>query len=306
MAGGQSVAIASRERAALRLSLLLGLLLSGSAVFCGLIIDSQAVLFDGIYSLLGVAVTWLALRASVLVARGPDQSYPYGRDALSPLVVGIQGFVLLGVFIYAAVAAVSTILSGGSGTEVGGALAYSCFALVVSIGARVALPRFRARSDLVAAETASWHVAVTLGLAWVCAFGAAFALQRTAYAPLVPYVDPALVLLSGLLVLPTPFRLIKAAYRELLEASAESDITTPIELIIDRLTLDEGLPTPETRITKLGNKIYVEIDWLLTSTGCWDLADADRLRRLLNAEFRAADISVWLNVELHTDPHWDT
>ena len=68
------------------------------------------------------------------VAAGPTSRYPFGREALGPLMVGVQGLVLLGTLLYASVAAVLTIRSGGSEAAVGSALPYALLSLAVSVG----------------------------------------------------------------------------------------------------------------------------------------------------------------------------
>lgn len=136
-------------------------------------------------------------------------------------------------------------------------------------------------------------------------FGLAVILERTAWAWLAPYVDPALVLVAAVLILPTPVRMLRQAYRELLEGTPTDDVTAPIHEAVTRLQADEGLPEPQLRIGKLGRKVYVEIDVLVPDDGQWSVSDADRMRRRLMAELDRPGQVLWLNVELHTDPGWD-
>ena len=60
--------------------------------------------------MIGFVLAWFSLRAADLVERGPTPSYPFGLEALAPLVVAIQALVLLGTFGYAAVDAVGVLL----------------------------------------------------------------------------------------------------------------------------------------------------------------------------------------------------
>jgi hypothetical protein len=43
----------------------------------------------------------------------------------------------------------------------------------------------------------------------------------------------------------------------------------------------------------------------LTPDDGWTVGDADRFRRELATELHRPGQVLWLNVELHSDPHWD-
>lgn len=295
----------AREARALRTSAAVGLALAAVGVVWGLLASSQVILFDGVYAVLGFAMSWLGVRAAALVEAGPTPRYPFGREALAPLVVGVQALVLLGTFGYACVDAVLVILDGGGEAEVGSALVYSVVTLVAVLVTRTVLARWRADSDLVTAEVAQWDAAALLGVAMTVGFGIAVGLKRTSLAALAPYVDPTLVLVAAALILPTPVRMLRQAYRELLEGVPDPDVTEPVHAAVRRLRDEEGLPEPDMRIGKLGRKLYVELDWLVPAEGPWTVADADRIRRRLISELTTPGRLLWLNVELHTDPDWD-
>ncbi len=296
---------ARRELLGLRLSAAGALTLAVVGVAWGLAVSSQVILFDGLYSVIGFALSWFGLRAAALVERGPTPNYPFGREALAPLVVAVQALVLLGTFGYAAVDAVGVILLGGSQTEVGPALAYSILALVGSVLAYAVLVRLQEGSDLVAAEAVQWRASIVLGIAMTIGFGVAVALTRTEWADAAPYVDPVLVLVAAALILPTPVRMLRQSFRELLEGVPGAEVADPIHAAIDRVCADFGLPEPTVRLGKLGRKVYVELDFLVGEGEGWTVDHADRVRRRLLTQLAEPGRLLWINVELHTDPAWD-
>jgi predicted Co/Zn/Cd cation transporter (cation efflux family) len=93
------------ERRALLGSIVATALLSVLGVLWGIAIGSQMVLFDGVFGLVGIITSALLLRASSLAGREPSRRFPYGQHSATPLVIGIQGFVLLTTLGYAAVQA---------------------------------------------------------------------------------------------------------------------------------------------------------------------------------------------------------
>ena len=296
----------AQEARALRLSAGAALVMAVVGVTWGIAASSQAILFDGVFALLGFGLSWLGVRAASVIEAGPTPRYPFGREALAPLVVAVQALVLTGTFVYASVDAVMVIRDGGSETALGSALVYSVLTLVAVIAMMMVLRRRMAGSDLVAAEVAQWKASVVFGVALTIGFAIAAALGRTSAAAVAPYVDPILVIVAGLLIIPTPARMLRQAYRELLEGAPDAAITDPIRAAVTRLVTDEGLPEPDMKVGKLGRKLYVELDWLLPADSTVKVGDADRFRHRLLDELRKPGQDLWLNVEFHTNPNWDT
>ena len=268
-------------------------------------VSSQVILFDGLYSVIGFVLAWFGLRAATLVQRGPTPHYPFGREALAPLVVAVQALVLLGTFGYAAIDAVGVILHGGSETEVGPALAYAVLSLAACIAAYVVLLRMQQGSDLVAAEAVQWRASVVLGVAMTIGFGVAVALSGTAWSDAAPYVDPVLVLVAAALILPAPIRMLRQSFRELLGGlrARRSRVRSMPRSPAPAPTF--GLPEPTARVGKLGRKVYLELDFLVAEEDRWTVDHADQVRRRLLTELSEPGRLLWINVELHTDPAWD-
>ena len=294
------------EQRSLVISLTAAGVLSVVGIAWGLAVSSQIILFDGAYGVIGVALSALTLHASNLVKRGPSRRYPFGREALGPLVLGVQGLVLLGAFGFAVIDAIQIILDGGGQTELGAALVYAVIALAGSLTVYVVLRRLGRQSELVAAEAAQWAAAVLLGLAMLIGFTAALLLRDSQWAWFAGYVDPILVLVAAVIVAPTPIGMLRTTSRELLEGAPGAEVEEPIHLAIAAMSHEHGLPSPQSvLIGKLGRKIYVEVDFLVEPDR-WTLSDGDRFRRELSGALQSPGLSFWLNVELHTDPEWDS
>lgn len=295
----------TQEASALRASAGAALVLAAVGIAWGLAASSQVILFDGLYAVIGFVLSWFGLRASALVEAGPTSRYPFGREALAPLVVAAQALVLLGTFGYAVVDAIGVILDGGSQTELGSALAYSILTLLATVGIRAYLVRRQEGSDLVAAEVVQWNAGVILGVAMVLGFGIALGLRATTYSGVAPFVDPVLVLVVAVLILPTPIGMLRQSFRELLEGVPDASVREPIDAAIAEVAQELGLPEPTARLGKLGRKVYIELDFLVSADEGWGVDDADRIRRRLMQVLARPGQLLWINVELHTDPDWD-
>jgi len=293
------------EQRSLIISLTAAAVVSVVGIAWGLVVSSQIILFDGLYGVIGTVLSGLTLQVSTLVKRGPSARYPFGREALGPLVLGVQGLVLVGAFSYAVIDAIQIILTGGGDTQLGAALIYAILAFLGSVAIYLVLRRMSHDSELVAAEAAQWLAAVYLGIAMLVGFIAALLLQDSQWSWLAGYVDPALVLVAAVVVAPTPISMIRTTMRELLEGAPDEETQGPIEEAVKEVTAMFALPVPASvLIGKLGRKVYVEVDYLV-EVDKWTISDVDRIRRELGRRLEEPGLNYWLNVELHTDPNWD-
>ncbi|MCJ0905575.1 cation transporter [Rhodococcus sp. ARC_M6] len=82
------------------------------AAVWGWISQSQAILLDGVYALIAMILTWLSLRVSRIAESGPTARFPFGTQALTPVVIAVQGVALLATLVYAAAEAIRVIWPG--------------------------------------------------------------------------------------------------------------------------------------------------------------------------------------------------
>lgn len=289
------------ETRALRLSVYASLLVGALGVVWGLLADSRIVLFDGVYTVFGTALSGLSLLAAWAAGLRPDERYPFGREAVIPVAIVIQGAALAGTLVYAAFDSVALLLDGGTDAAPLSVIGYGVLTLVVSLFAGYGLPRLVPRSELVAAEAAQWRAGAMLS--GIIAVGASVAAGADALgsAWLVPYADPVLVLIAVALLAPVPWRLLSSGGREILEAAPPQLVRDELEAAAEQVSAEYGLGRPLIRATKLGRRLYVEVDFLVAA-GQWDVSDEDRVRRSLIGALDPLGYDIWANVELTTDP----
>lgn len=289
------------ERRALRVSLAATGGLASLAVAWGWLAGSQVILLDGAYALIGMALTWVSLAASRVAASAPTPRHPYGREALVPLAIVVQGFALFGTLAYAALEAVRVIAAGGSEVAAGSLLAYGA----VSAVACLALWRFLSGadpdSDLLRAEARQWSASAAFSL--VVAGGALFtrALHLLGLAGWEPYVDSALVLVGCVLLVPQPVILVRSALAELLEVAPDAAVQRPVLEALTAARQRHGLAEPAVRMTKVGRKLYVDAVFLVEA-GRWAVDHEDAVRRDVATALTGLPHEVRLALELTTDP----
>lgn len=292
------------ERRLLRVSIAAAVVFAVLGIGWGWLAESSVILLDGAYALIGLGLGLLSLHAARLVEAGPTPKYPFGREALAPLMVGIQGMVLLGTFGFASFDAVGVILEGGSETALGSAMGYAIVSLIGAVGLWWYLRTRAAESELVQAEASQWAAGWVLSAGMLVGFGVALLLKQTSLARFAAFADPVLVLLASAVILPTPLRMIKQMYTELLEGRPAAEVREPIQHTVLEVSQAHGLPAPNIRLGKLGRKLYLELDYLVEDE--WAVGEADEVRRELLTRLSEPGRSLWINVELHSDPLWDS
>jgi len=288
------------ETRALVVSMVGSGILGLAGVAWGAAVGSQLVLFDGVVTLAGTALVAVSMVAARVAASRPTADYPYGRHAATPLAVAVQGAALLGALTYGASEAVTVIVSGGSDAAGAAVAGYGVVAAAASVTVALLLARYAPSSALARAELVSWRSGALLSGVVVLSGLAAELLMRNDLDRVAAYLDPSLVLLASLLMLPMALGLVREGGRELLEAAAPREIADAVAAAAERVRARHGLPDPLVRTTKLGRRLYVDVGFVVPDTD-WDVADEDAVRRDLGEELDGLGYDVVAGVTLTRD-----
>ncbi|TYP81150.1 cation diffusion facilitator family transporter [Blastococcus xanthinilyticus] len=290
----------TREQSALRLSIAASVVMAVLAVVWGLVSGSRVVLFDGVFVLIGTVLSGLGLAAARAAEAGASRRFPFGREAFTPLVIGVQGLALLGTCAYAVLDSVRVIASGGAEVEPGAVAGYAVVSAVVSWGLAVRLRRADPASELLDAEARQWMAGAVLSLVVCVGAVAALVLRGTAWSEVEAYVDPVLVIVSCVLIAALPVGMVRTMVTELLEGAPPETVQEPVRAAVAAVRTEHGLSEPDIRVGKVGRKLYVEVDFVVRP-GERDVADEDRVRRAVAGRLTHLPYDLWLNVELTTD-----
>lgn len=284
------------ERSALWVSIAVTAALSVVGVGWGIAAGSQMILLDGVYGFVGIVLSWLLIRASRLAEQGPTKNFPYGREAATPLVIGIQGFVLAATLVYAAFEGVFTIRAGGSDLTPGWAILYGVLAAVVSLSTWRWLHGRSRSSDLLTAEATAWRVGAMRGVGMVVGFTIMLLLADSRWDGAAAYVDPLMVLITCVIFIRTPIRMIRTTVIELLEGIPSADLQSRVHAVIDEVRRMFDIDEPDVRMTKIGPKLYVEVDAMVQPHVT--VSQEHEVRVALRDRLEELPYEIWLNVEL--------
>ncbi|TVQ85464.1 MAG: cation transporter [Chromatiaceae bacterium] len=291
------------EARLLQFSLGATLLIAALGILFGLLARSPAIVFDGLFSLLDAAVTWLTLRVARLVANEGDARFQYGYWHLEPLVIALRATVLIFLVAYAFLSAVNGILKGGYAPAFGLALAYAGLVTAISFGLWWWLRRQAERIDsgLVRLDVKAWLMAALVTTALLLAFAAALALDGTAAAWLIPYADPAVLALLCLLLLPMPLREARQAFAEILQiCPAELDQT--VRAVMQAFIARHGCVDFRSYVSRAGRARFIEITVLVPTDLSLPVTAIDAMRAEIGAAIGGAGPERWLTISFTADP----
>lgn len=292
-------ATAVTERRAYVVSLIGTIVLAILGVGAALWTGSQAVLMDGLFTMVGIPLSIVSMVVVRLAEQEPTSDFPVGLVQARPLLELFKSLFMAGILVLAILDSVQTLIDGGRalpGAEVffyAIAAAGGCafFALLVAWTTR------KARSSLTRLELRNWIQDAILSLA----IGVVFAVGTWVRHPIVQafsvYLDQALVIIIGVVFLPITIRTVARSGRELLlGAPNRATRRKALQLITDVVASAGGAGLRDVVVIATGGRLYVTADVIVSSATLdlnWSTALRADAERAVSKRYPQA--SCWLS-----------
>lgn len=295
-----------QEQQLLRLSIWLTVVLAVLGLFVGVWVGSESIIFDGLFSGVNVLMTSAALLVAKLVAREGSRRFQYGYWHLEPLVSAFNGTVMALICLVAFVNGVNGLRGGGQAVELGLASAYTVIACVASLVMYLYVLRASQglNSELLRIDAREWLIEGVLTAAIFVGFVIAALLDNTDGASLAPYVDPVIVMVLALLLLPVPLGIVRRALREVfLMAPAELD--AQVREVLAEIGRRYGFQDARSYVAKSGRVRYIDIN-IITPPDfeVAGVAGLDQIREEIRRGLDDPGTQLWLTVSFTADPKW--
>lgn len=292
------------EASLLRLSVAATVLIAALGVLFGLVSGSLAIIFDGLFSVVDAVITALMLLVARLVAKESNQRFQYGYWHLEPLVVALKAAVLMTLVVFGFLGAVQSLMAGGHAPELGPAILYSVLVVLICAGTWFWLWRQNSRigSALVAIDLKAWAASGIITGALLLAFLAARAMQGTPLAHLIPYVDPAVLALLSLAILPVPWKDARSAFQDIFQI-VPPEVDAHVHAVMDAFVARHGFAGYESYVTRTGRAKFIEISVLAPrDMPAQTITHFDALRAEIGAAIGEAGPDRWLTIMFTADP----
>lgn len=261
------------EQQALKTSLAAILVLAALGIGFGLISGSSAIVFDGVFSLVDAGMSLISIVTVNLIVRSTqphglperlNRRFTMGFWHFEPIVLAVSALLTMSVAAYAFVQSVSAVLTGGRDVEFGPAIVYAVvvLALTITIGMLEHRANRRLGSAFVAMDVKSWVMGAGITGALLVAFLVGLAITGTRFAWMVPYVDPAVLMLVSLVLFPLPITNLREAVAQI-ALIAPPDLRDDAESLAARTAAEEGFLDHRVYVARVGRGHEVEINFVV-------------------------------------------
>ena len=295
------------ERRALIISVIGALFMAGLGIGFSLITGSNAILLDGIFSLIGFTAGLMALRVSRLVQQPDDEHYQFGYGSFEAFFNLMKGITIAIISVFALTDAVNAILGGGRPIQAGIALIYAVLVgiacLIIAFYLRSAAKK--TQSPLVELDAKSWTIDGLLTLAVLMAFASTMMIEKSEYAWMADYADPAIVAVLVILIIPVHYTTIRDNIKQLLLGAPDPQMQTRVhELLapeLEKIDKQDYL----VRMANVGRFLYIQIFLQLSlQSDAVDIANQDSIRQRISEKLTGEFTNANVDIVFTLDKKW--
>ena len=294
------------EQALLKQSTLLMLAVSIAGIGTGFVSGSQSILFDGFFSLIATFIKILMLITARLIAKQSNQRFQFGFWHLEPMVLLIEGSFLLLIAIYAFLNGVFGIINGGRDIELGLVIVYAAVFTVVEFAYFFYVRRRNRtlKSSLIQFDNISWLVDAMLSVGLLISFLAALLLKSQGYGEWAVYVDPLILIVLALSMLPPALKILGPALRDVLGIAPDT-LDEQVRQVMEVAKVEHGFDDYVSYVQKHGRARFIEIHVVLPAAyPLRNVAQLDALREQISAQLGKPDAARWLTISFTGDKKW--
>lgn len=119
-----------QERQLIKISIAIGSLLTIWAIAVGILGESKSIIFDALFSMVGLSLSGVSLLINNFVRKPDDDNLPFGRSQFEPFAITVQSSVIIFLCLYSLATSVIDIMNGGKTVAFGIALPYLVFSII--------------------------------------------------------------------------------------------------------------------------------------------------------------------------------
>lgn len=276
-------------------------------VVWGIVIDSSMIVFDGLYSLISLFLSILAIFITGYISKNDFEKFPFGKRVLEPITVAFNSIVLTVMCSITFINSAKEILTGGKAVDAELALGYSIISILGCLIVYRVLARNNKKicSDIIKAESNQWLMDTLVSVAVLVGFLICTILDKTYLAYLSKYIDPLMVVITSAIFIRVPITTLIKSFKEILNRNADKDINDEIYTIVKDVEKEYNFEDSITRVSKIGKELRIEIDFVFNEQSKLNkLEEMDKVREYVYRSMSNIQLDKWLNVNFTGDKKW--
>lgn len=296
----------SEEQQLLKFSIKAVFAVSIVSIVFGLWSGSGAITFDGFYNLTDAGMTIVALFVSRLIARGDDKLFQYGYWHLEPLVGFVNGSILAVTCAYAFIDGLKGFWSGGDAIAFGPGALFVGVIAVASAGMFVRMNHAAKGidSEFLRIDARGWLMGAVLSFALCLSFLIGYALRFTAFAHLAPFVDPVVLIVASLCLMPFPIITLWRAGQDILQI-APGDLDDQVRRVAQAVAEKHNFRDFTYHVSRIGRQQFIEIGLVCASPSeTKSFQELDDIREEISTALHREGSGHWLTVDFTADKRW--
>jgi predicted Co/Zn/Cd cation transporter (cation efflux family) len=222
------------------------------------------------------------------------------------MVLLIEGSFLLLIAIYAFLNGVFGIINGGRDIELGLVIIYAAVFTVVEFAYFFYVRRRnrKLKSSLIQFDNISWLVDAMLSVGLLISFLAALLLKAQGFEEWAKFVDPLILIVLALTMLPPAFKILGPALRDVLGIAPDT-LDDQVRQVMEAAKIEHGFDDYVTYVQKHGRARFIEIHVVLPADyALRSVRQLDALREEISAQLGEPDAARWLTISFTGDKKW--
>eukprot|EP00887_Chlorella_sp_A99_P004526 scaffold53.g4526.t1 len=257
-------------------------------------------------------MTAMALLVANLIAadnaqkNGLTQRFNMGFWHLEPMVLGLNGVLLTGAAIYALITATGSFMRGGRDLIFDHAMVYAAVTAVVSFSMAafdIHMTK-RINSAFLVLDAKSWIMSGAINLALLIAFAIGYAVQGTSLQWISPYIDPTVLILVCLVIIPMPMSTMRQALADILLVTP-AELKQHIDEVAQATVERHGFVSYRSYVARVGRGRHIQLYFIVPAG--WPpkrLEEWDQIRDEVGAAIGDDSPDRWLTIAFTTNSEW--
>lgn len=248
------------ERRALKISIAATFLLAVVGILFGLLSGSLAIVFDGMFNMVDTVISILAFFVARLLTSKGNRRFQYGYWHIEPMVLVLNGCILILLCTYALVNAIGSLMSGGHELNFDWAFVFALLVFFLSTGMYFYLIKKnrKIKSEFLRLDIQSWLMSALISTSLLLAFGIATFLHDGTYGYFTPYIDPLILAILTAFLIFVPIAAVRDAMRDIFRM-APLDSDKKIREFLDELIKQRNFKSYTSYVAKIGRAQFIEI-----------------------------------------------
>lgn len=305
-----------KEQYLLKISVIVTFLLALSAVFIGFYANTSSVLFDGIYSAVDCFFSLAALGVTRLITLDVQKNskekpkfirhFHHGFWHLEPIVLMINSASLVAAVLYGLIGSLQSLFKGGSETEFLPALIFAFCAMLVSfaMGIYQHTANKKIQSEFVSIDAKGWIISAMINGALLFAFVIGVFLEKTAYSDWGLYIDPLILTIITLVILPMPIKTLKKSLKGILLIAPQKKHQEVTE-ILQKIVKKYNFKGAYHYLAYVGRSLTIEVHIILPENyPITKVEFFDEIREELSQEIGEEGPDRWFTVSFTANEKW--